>query len=160
MFTGKHQCWSLFSITYRPEGRNFIKKRLQRAYFFVELAKLLRTLFFTEHIRWLLLEINSLFIAYERWISRYAWALQRLFYIITCVSLPSIFNFCYFFVDSTTCWGFAVRVSMLKESSGAVPRFLNGVLSGELLQSYLVVNITDLVQFGKNLCYILPPLAS
>ena len=92
-------------------------------------------------------------------ISRYAWALQRLFHIITFVSLPSIFNF-NFFMDSTTCWGFEVRVSILKESSGVVPRFLNGVLRGELLQSYLVVNITDLVQFGKNLSYILPPLTS
>ena len=30
----------------------------------------------------------------------------------------------------------------------------------ELLQSYLVINVTGLVQFGKKLSYILPPLAS
>ena len=42
-FTGKHQCWSL--------ACNFIKNRC----FPVKFAKFLRTPFFTEHLRWLLL---------------------------------------------------------------------------------------------------------
>ena len=42
-FTGKHQCWSLAS--------NFIKNRC----FPVKFANFLRTPFFTEHLRWLLL---------------------------------------------------------------------------------------------------------
>ena len=33
-------------------------------------------------------------------------------------------------------------------------------MGGELLQSYLVINVTGLFQFGKNLSYILSPLAS
>ena len=36
-------------------GRNFIKDRLQRKCFPVKFAKFLRTPFFTEHLRWLLL---------------------------------------------------------------------------------------------------------
>ena len=43
-FTGKHQCWSLFVV-----------KRLQHRCFSVKFSKFLRILFFTEHLRWLLL---------------------------------------------------------------------------------------------------------
>ena len=43
-FTGKHQCWSLFLV-------NFIKKRLQHKCFPVKYANLLRTPFFTKHLR-------------------------------------------------------------------------------------------------------------
>ena len=51
-FTGKHVYCSLFLI----KICNFIKKRLQHTCFPVKFAKLLRTPFFTEHFRWLLLE--------------------------------------------------------------------------------------------------------
>ena len=47
---------------------NFIKKRLQHRCFPVKIAKFLEIPFFTEHIKWLLLEIShelSLFIAFE-----------------------------------------------------------------------------------------------
>ena len=36
--------------------------------------------------------------------------------------------------------------------------FLSRVSKGEMVQPYLAINITGLVQFGKNLSYILPPL--
>ena len=45
--TGKHLCWS--------ETYNFIKKRIQHGCFPVKFAKFLRTSFFTEPFRWLLL---------------------------------------------------------------------------------------------------------
>ena len=44
--------------------------------------------------------------------------------------------------------------------NNALRLFLGGVSRGELLQPYLVVNVTGLVQFRKNFSYILPPLAS
>ena len=47
-FTGKHLRWSL-------KACNFIKKRLQPRCFPVKFAKFLRTPFFTEHLRWMLL---------------------------------------------------------------------------------------------------------
>ena len=39
---------------------NFIKRRLQHRCFLVKFAKFLRTPFFTEHLRWLLLKLNIL----------------------------------------------------------------------------------------------------
>ena len=36
----------------------------------------------------------------------------------------------------------------------------SGVSRGKLLQSYIVINVTGLIQFVKNLSYILPPLGS
>ena len=38
--------------------------------------------------------------------------------------------------------------------------FLSGVSRGEMVQSYLVINVTGLVYYRKKLIYILPPLAS
>ena len=49
--TGKHLCWGATC--------NFIKKRLQHGCFPMKSAKLLRTSFFTEHFRWLLLPQNT-----------------------------------------------------------------------------------------------------
>ena len=36
---------------------------------------------------------------------------------------------------------------------------LSRVLRGDLLQSNLVINVNGLVEFEKNLCYILPTLS-
>ena len=47
--TGKHLCWSLFLI----KLQTFIEKRLQQRCFPVNIAKFLRTAFFTEHLWWL-----------------------------------------------------------------------------------------------------------
>ena len=55
-FTGKHLCWSLFFnkvAGLRPA--TLLKKRLQHRCFPVKFAKFLRTPFFTEYLRWLLL---------------------------------------------------------------------------------------------------------
>ena len=49
---------------------------------------------------------------------------------------------------------------ILKKRSGVVPRFLSEVSRRTFLQPYLVINLPGLVQFGKKLSYILPPLAS
>ena len=50
IFTGKHLCWRLFLI-------NFVKRRLQHRCFAVNISKFLRTAFFIEHFRWLLLQM-------------------------------------------------------------------------------------------------------
>ena len=48
---------SLFSKVSGLKACNFIKKRLQNSYFPVKFVKILRTTFFTERLRWLLLFI-------------------------------------------------------------------------------------------------------
>ena len=56
-FTGKHQCQSLFFskvASLRPA--TLLKKRLWHRSFTVNFAKFLRTPFFTEQLRWLLLK--------------------------------------------------------------------------------------------------------
>ena len=51
IFTGKHLCCL--------KACNFIKKRLLKGCFPVNIAKFLRTAFFIEHFQWLLLKIND-----------------------------------------------------------------------------------------------------
>ena len=55
-FTGKHLCWSLFfnKVSFERSA-TLLKKRLQHRCFPVKFAKYLRASFFTEHLRWLLL---------------------------------------------------------------------------------------------------------
>ena len=94
---------------------NFNKNRLRHRYFPVELAKFLRTPFFTEHIQWLLLEISqelSLYCIWEQWMVSFCgtyWLPSVYFIFFTCVSFHSIpfFISCFFCVDSTTFrfWG-------------------------------------------------------
>ena len=60
-FTGKHVRWRLFLIKRLLQASNFIKKRLQLKCFPVKFAKLLRRVFFTEHLRWLLLKRQEIF---------------------------------------------------------------------------------------------------
>ena len=55
IFTGKHLCWSLFVIKLPAYiACTFIIKRLQHRYFFIIIAKFLRTSFFIEHLQQLL----------------------------------------------------------------------------------------------------------
>ena len=55
-FTGKYLCQqSLFSIKLQTDACSLLKKRLWHRFFPVNLAKFLRTRFFTEHFGWLLL---------------------------------------------------------------------------------------------------------
>ena len=59
-FTGKHLCQSLFFnkvAGLRPA--TLLKKRLWHRCFPVSFVKFLRTPFFTEHLRWLLLKRNG-----------------------------------------------------------------------------------------------------
>ena len=50
IFLGKYLCWNLFLT-------KFVKKRLQHRCFLVNIVKFLRTSFFIEHLRWLLLDL-------------------------------------------------------------------------------------------------------
>ena len=54
-FTGKHPRWSLFSIKFRASGLQLYWKETPTLVFSYEIAKSLRTTFYTEHLRWLLL---------------------------------------------------------------------------------------------------------
>ena len=70
MFTGKHQCWSLFLINMQDWRPATLLKRDSNIGVSPTFAKFLRTPIFTEHIRWLLLEIShklSLYCIWERW---------------------------------------------------------------------------------------------
>ena len=60
---------SLFNKVEDLKTCNFIKKRLQHRCFPVKFCKFLRTFFFTEHLRWLLLEgfCELITEASERW---------------------------------------------------------------------------------------------
>ena len=73
-------------------------------------------------------------------------ALHHLFHFIACVSFLSIF---FFFSLVFLC--VLLLAEVLREvwrylNSEVVPRFLNGVSRGELLQVHLVINVTDLVE--------------
>ena len=60
MFTGKHLYWSLFLI------------KLQAFRFFpVNIAELLRTAFFIEHLRWLLLQMSCFTLHFQKDVAEY-----------------------------------------------------------------------------------------
>ena len=54
IFTGKHLCWSLFSV------------RLQHRRLLVNIGKFLRTPFFTDHLWWLLLKLCSILFIFNK----------------------------------------------------------------------------------------------
>ena len=85
------------------------------------------------------------------WLSSTYFIFLRLFRLFLFLSF-----FLRFFMSSVTCGGTGVSLVILNKSSGVVPRFLSGSLRGELQQTYLVINVTGLLQFGKNLSYIMP----
>ena len=58
-FTGKHMCQISFNKVSGLKACNFIEKRLQHRCFPMKFAKFLRTPFFTEYLRWLLLSVQS-----------------------------------------------------------------------------------------------------
>ena len=60
-FTAKHLCWSLFLILFFSglTPATLLKKRLQHRCFPVKFLKILKTPFFTEHLRWLPLLIQD-----------------------------------------------------------------------------------------------------
>ena len=60
-FTGKHLCQSLFfNKVVDLRSATLLKKRLGNRCFPVNFAKVLRTPFFTEHLRWLLLNATAI----------------------------------------------------------------------------------------------------
>ena len=122
MFAGKHLCWSLFFNKYTGlKACNFIKKRLQHKFFPVKLAKFLRTPFFTEHVRRLVLEIAhelSLFTASENneWCHfgvRMGLPALFSFYCVCFVSFYFFFVF-NFFLRILLLFDFEVSLSILK----------------------------------------------
>ena len=54
----ENTCWSLF---YGLRPATLLKKRLQQRCFLVNSTKFLRTPFFIKHLRWLLLNVYSIF---------------------------------------------------------------------------------------------------
>ena len=58
--TEKHLCQSLFLIKLQAEACNFIKKETLAQVFSCEFSEISKSIFFTEHLRWLLLT-NFLF---------------------------------------------------------------------------------------------------
>ena len=149
IFTEKHLCWSLFLINIQAWRPATLLKRDSNIGVFCEICEIFHNTFLCRthavaasgNISWTvsLLHLRIM----NGIISWYVLTPQCLFHFITCVSLLSIsFFFSYFFC-------------------GLVELFLeSGVSRDELFQPYLVINLAGLVQFGKNLSYILTPLAS
>ena len=99
---------------------NFIKERLQYRCFPMKFTTFLRIPFFTEHIRWLLLQIlrNSLFIAFEN--NEWCHFVVRIdspafisFYCV-CFVCCCFFLFSLFFCGFYYFFGFEVSLSKLK----------------------------------------------
>ena len=70
-FTGKHLYQSLFLIKFQKAPATLLKKGLWYRCFPVNFAKFLRTPFFTEHHRWLLLTVMKIRLSQEdsfKWI--------------------------------------------------------------------------------------------
>ena len=122
IFTGRHLCWCLFFNEYAGlNACNFIKNRLQHKFFPVKFVKFLRTLFFTEHVRWLFLEISyelslSLSLLHLRTMNGViSWALQRLFHFTVCVTFLSVSLFFFYFLSwILLLFDFEVSLSILK----------------------------------------------
>ena len=71
-FTGKHLCQSLFfNIVAGLRPVTLLKKRLWHRCFPVNFAKFLRTLFFTVHLRWPLLNIQAFICNFEYVTTKY-----------------------------------------------------------------------------------------
>ena len=57
IFAGKHPCWSLFKMKLQAwKLATLLKRESNPVFFFVNIVKSLRTAFFIEHLRWLLLQ--------------------------------------------------------------------------------------------------------
>ena len=104
MFTEKHLCWSLFLINmhaWRPATLLKRDSKIFSRFFPVRFEKFLRAPIFTEHIRWLLLEIShelSLYCIWEQWmvLFRATYWLPSVYFILLCVF--RFFLFLFFFL--------------------------------------------------------------
>ena len=126
MFIGKHLCWSVFFNKYKGlKACNFNKNRLQHKLFPVQFAKFLRTPFFTEHVRRLLLEISCELPLNCIWEQRMVSFRGTYVHSSACFVLLRVFRFflfpyfLFFFFSYFHSWillvfGFEVSLSMLK----------------------------------------------
>ena len=122
IFTGKHLCWSLFLINmqaWRPA--TLLKKRVQHRFFPVKFAKNLRTPFFIEHVRWLLLEISHelcLYCIWEQWMVSFRGTYRLSSVYFTLLRVFSFFSISfilsYFFLWILLLFRFEVSLSILK----------------------------------------------
>ena len=64
---GKHLCWSLSFNKFVGLTSTLLKKRIHHRFFPVSFVKFLRTPFFTEHLRWLLLNTTFFALTWECW---------------------------------------------------------------------------------------------
>ena len=116
----------LFNKVAGLQTSNLIKNRFQHRCFSVKFTKSLRTSFFTEHFRWLLLKISyelSLYCIWEWWIVLLCVCIGSPALIsFYCVFFVSFFYFFLFFnfyfllfcVDFTICLSMDVSLSILK----------------------------------------------
>ena len=74
----------------------------------------------------------------------------------TCIVFFCFPLFTYFFVESATCSEIEVSLINYKKE---VELLLDSKCMGGFLQPYLVISITGLTEFGKNLSYALSSLA-
>ena len=84
-----------------------------------------------------------------------SWLSSACFILLRVFRLFLLLSFFLIFLWILLLFGFRESLSILKIKQRSVPRFLDGVSKDGLVQPYLVINVTGLVQFGKNLCYIL-----
>ena len=132
-----------------------------------EICKVFKTIFFTEHLRWLILEISyelSLYCIMRMMIRVSVWyvlTLQRLFHFIACVLFLSIsFSFFIFFVDFTTCLAIDVSFSIFQIKHWSCSQIPYWSFEGSVASALLsIINVAGLVQFRERLSCILPPLA-
>ena len=95
-FTGKHLCQSLFfnKVACLRPG-TLLKKRLWHRCFPVNFAKFLRTSFFTEHLRWLLLYVHPAFPPYSDRVNKvYLRDMVKIVHFVftLCIQLHSVTN--------------------------------------------------------------------
>ena len=111
---------SLFNKYAGLKACNFIQKRFQHRCFPVKFEKFLRTLFFTEHIRWLLLKVShklSLYCIWGQWMVSFrgTYLLSSAYFILLDVFRFFLFpSFFLIFLWILLVYGFEVSLSILK----------------------------------------------
>ena len=115
------RCSSEQALLKISQSWSFLLIKLQ-AFRHSEIWKIFKSISFTEHLRWLLLQISYELSLYciNQVIVWYVLALQRLFHIIACVSFLFLcFSFFYFFC------GFYYLLKFVNTSNKALELFLD-----------------------------------
>ena len=136
---------SLFNKYAGLKACNFIKKRLQHRFFPVKFAKILRTPFFTEHVRWLLLEIShelSLYCIWEQWMVSFRgtyWLCSVYFILLHVFCFFLFLSFLLIFLWILLLFGFEVSLLILKTKQWScfwIPKWsFEGVVASALFIS-------------------------